>query len=194
MKMAERVRQLEERLGELERHPALSVAPITKSRSEAARVAGKRSAEVRRARNGSAQPKSNPNPERTVATKARTSAPTSAPNDDPGELPRTCRTLLDNPDEVYRLNPAVLAAVQRITVAWLAPFGVAFTRLGDSPAKDADLRAILEALAAGYTVKELERAGDLAMRDAAILAEDSPGPSSFTAEVLQRLIGAPGSA
>jgi hypothetical protein len=71
---------------------------------------------------------------------------------------------------------------------------VAFTRLGDSPAKDADLRAILEALAAGYTVKELERAGDLAMRDAAILAEDSPGPSSFTAEVLQRLIGAPGSA
>jgi hypothetical protein len=183
MKLAERVRELEQRLGELEGHPALSAPAVVRSRSEAARVAGKRSAEVRREKNGSAQPKPRPISERPAAQ--------PAPNAEAIDLARTCRTLLDDPRLVYSLTPAVLAAVQRVTVAWSAPFGIGAVRLGTSPAQDADLRAMLEALAAGYSVEQLEEAGDAGMNDAAIIAEDSPGPSSFTAEVLARLLGAP---
>lgn len=186
MKLAERVRELEARLGELERHPALSVLARASSRSEAARVAGKRSAEVRRARNGSAQPKA-----RQISERPNLSPAPNVPNEDPVELAVTCRTLLDDTTQVYRDSPAALVAVERVMNAWSSPFGVTFVRLGNSPAIDADLRAILEALAAGYTVAELERAGDLGTNDAELLAEDSPGPSSFTADALTRLIGAP---
>jgi len=186
MKLADRVAELEARLGEIERHPALSIPAIARTRSEAARVAGKRSAEVRRAKNGSAQPKPRPISEQPAAQPAP-----NAPNADAIDLARTCRTLLDDPRLVYSLTPAVLAAVQRVTVAWSAPFGIGAVRLGTSPAQDADLRAMLGALAAGYSVEQLEEAGDAGMNDAAIIAEDSPGPSSFTAEVLARLLGAP---
>lgn len=192
-KLEERVRMLEERLREVEQHPALSVPALARisasRRVEAARIAGKRSAEVRRAKNGTAQPMPRTPSERPEPVKAP-----NAPNDDGAYLARTATLILTESSSCWRDHSSLAATVQRVTVAWLAPFGVAFTRLGDSPAKDADLRAILEALAAGYSVPELQRAGDLGANDAAILAEDSPGPSSFTMAVLDRLLGAPGGA
>jgi hypothetical protein len=183
MKLADRVTALEARLHEIEQNPALSIPAPPNRRVEAARIAGKRSAEVRRSKSGSAQPKP-----RTIAERPE---PTETPNEAPPELARKCRTILDNPTEAWRPQPTMLGVVQRVMVAWSAPFGISQVHLETYPAPGTDLRAILEALAAGYVVAELARAGDLGAKDPALLAEDSPGPSSFTLAVLERLVGPP---
>lgn len=201
MKLADRVQQLEMRLAELERRPAPSVQPLPNRRVEAARIAGKRSAEVRRSKSGSAQPKPRTIVELSEPEKPPNAAPGPVPNDSRTPPPtngmawvQACRAVLDDPNECRARLPFMTGQLRAVMIAWTAPFGVDVVRIGSSPETDPDLRAILEAFAAGYTIDQLELAGTRCGEDEALRAEDSPGPSSFTLAVLDRLVGPPGRA
>lgn len=96
------------------------------------------------------------------------------------------RKVLDNPYDGAWLVPSKWPEVEAICRAW--SFGMPI-KLGDSVNRDSDLRAILEAIAAQeHTVEQLILAGDLAKKSEYFGRLTHPGPASFTAPVLRRLL------
>jgi hypothetical protein len=93
--------------------------------------------------------------------------------------------VLRNPYDGEFLQPSKWPEVREIATAW--SFGNPI-RLANSPKSDSNLRAILEALAAGYPVSDLVRAGSLAESSDYFAPAEKRRPGAFTPAVLQRLL------
>jgi hypothetical protein len=120
-------------------------------------------------------------------------SPQLAPAD---EFAEECRKWLRSPFEASFGQPTKHPLVQRIATAWSKPFGVGLVRMIDNPARSPDLKAILEAFAAGYSVEELVAAADFAATDpwiAEVRRGGDGGPSAFTLPVLDVLLKTKGS-
>jgi hypothetical protein len=123
-------------------------------------------------------------------------ADAALPSSMPDEFAEECRKWLRSPFEASFGQPTKHPLVQRIAAAWSKPFGVASVRMIDNPARSPDLKAILEAFAAGYSVEELEAAADFAATDpwiAEVRRGGDGGPSAFTLPVLDTLLKTKGS-
>jgi hypothetical protein len=104
-----------------------------------------------------------------------------------GTLPiaERARKVLENPVDGYDLGPSRWPEVQAIGKAWA--FGMALD-LRDNARGDSDLRAILEALAAGSPPDRLVAIGPLASKSEYFKKIKRPGPAAFTAAVIRRLL------
>lgn len=110
-------------------------------------------------------------------------------------LAERARGVLANPHDGQFQRPSQWPEVRAVARAWSAPFGIREPKLRDHAGSDSDLRAILEAFSDGYSVAELERAGQLAASDEWFARRKRPGPAAFTAAVIRRLLaGEPDSA
>lgn len=197
------------------------------TRSEAGRVAGKRSAAVRKARFGTAQPPASepperppndvrdvrpndvreavrrttverpeppgpgPVPKRSDAVDPRPDRSEPAPNEPTAALAERARKVLENPFDGQYSAPSKWPEVRRIALAWSQPFGIREPKLRDNVQADRDLKAILEALADGYDPDALAGLGDVAATDDFLRSQRRPGPASFTAPVIRRLLAEP---
>lgn len=129
--------------------------------------------------------KSDPEPERESA-RARVSnesAPVSNQT-----LAERAQAILDNPHDGKYSRPSKWPEVARIATAMAQGRAL---RLTDLVTRDGDLRAILEALAAGYTEGDLLKASEAAKSDPWFRNLRGPGPSVFTVTVIRRLLAPP---
>jgi hypothetical protein len=109
---------------------------------------------------------------------------------EPG-LQDKCRLWLRSPATASIEGAAQHASVRRIAEAWCGPFGVAAVRMTDNPAKSADLAAVLQAFAAGYSEEDLLRVAELAPKDPfiqEIAAAGGGGPSVFSLKVIDGIL------
>ncbi len=106
-------------------------------------------------------------------------------------LQARARKVLDNPHDGQWQEPSKWPEVQAIAEAWSHPFGIKNLKLRDYTEGDSDLKAILAALADGYAPEELVAAGPKAKESEWFLKQERPGPASFTAAVLRRLLAEP---
>jgi hypothetical protein len=95
------------------------------------------------------------------------------------------RRVLDNPLEGRFEQPSKWPEV--VAVAAAMSFGMAL-RLRDHADGDRDLKAILELFADGYDVEALVQAGTAAKSDPYFERVKKPGPATFTAAVVRRLL------
>lgn len=112
----------------------------------------------------------------------------SAPEFLPSELQARARKVLENPHDGQYERPSQWPEVQAIAEAWSVPFGIRSWKLRDFPDGDSDLKAILAAIADGYSPAELVAAGPKAKASEHFAKLGKPGPASFTAAVLRRLL------
>lgn len=99
--------------------------------------------------------------------------------------------VLANPYVGEFQQPSKWPEVQRVAAAWAKAFGISNIKLRDTVTSDRDLLAVLEALAHGDSVDDLELAGRLAETDqffTDMRAKRKGGPATFTAAVLRRLL------
>lgn len=106
----------------------------------------------------------------------------------PSEIQAKARKVLENPHDGQYLSPSKWPEVQAIAKAWTQPFGIREPKLRDFPDGDSDLKAILAALADGYPLADLVSAGEKAKASEFFGQQQRPGPASFTAAVLRRLL------
>jgi len=93
--------------------------------------------------------------------------------------------VLENPHDGQWQSPSKWPETIAVCEAW--SFGMVI-KLRDFPPSDSDLRTILEAFRDGYTVAELVEAGRRAKTSEYFRKIKRPGPSSFTAAVIRRLL------
>lgn len=98
-------------------------------------------------------------------------------------LAERARKVLENPHDGHWRKPSKWPEVLAVCEAW--SFGMV-SKLRDFG--DSDLTAILQAFADGYTVEQLVEAGRLAQSSPYFAKLERPGPASFTAPVLRRLL------
>jgi hypothetical protein len=106
----------------------------------------------------------------------------------PSEIQAKARKVLDNPHDGQYSVPSKWPEVQLVAAAWSHPFGIREPKLRDFPDGDSDLKAILQALADGYPIADLVAAGEKAKANGYFAKQERPGPASFTAAVLRRLL------
>lgn len=95
------------------------------------------------------------------------------------------RAVLENPHDGQYSRPSQWPETLAVCEAW--SFGMAL-KLRDFVDSDSDLKAILQAFSDGYSVAELVEAGRRAATSSYFAKQDRPGPASFTAAVLRRLL------
>jgi hypothetical protein len=98
------------------------------------------------------------------------------------------RKVLENPHDGQFSQPSKWPEVQRNALSMSEPWGIRDLKLTDFPPRDADLRAILEAYAAGYSPDQLDEAGRRAKADPYFQTSKKRGPAAFTPAVLRRLL------
>jgi hypothetical protein len=101
------------------------------------------------------------------------------------DLADRARKVLENPHDGQFAQPSKWPEVVAVCEAWA--FGMPL-KLRDHVSSDSDLRAILEAFRDGYTVEQLIEAGKLSLKSDYFKTLARPGPASFTAAVLRRLL------
>lgn len=106
----------------------------------------------------------------------------------PPDLVARAKRVLENPHDGQYESPSRWPEVVAIAKAWSEPFGIKDPKLRDFPDGDRDLKAILLAIADGYTVEELVSLGAKAAADPWFKGLNKPGPSTFSAAVIRRLI------
>lgn len=106
-------------------------------------------------------------------------------------LAERARKVLENPHDGQWSRPSQWPEVQAIAEAWTVPFGISRPKLRDFTDGDSDLKAILAAIADGYSLEELIGAGAKAKTNGFFARLDAPGPAAFTAAVLRRLLAEP---
>lgn len=104
------------------------------------------------------------------------------------DLQARARKVLENPHDGQWQRPSQWPEVQSVAAAWSVPFGIKNVKLRDYAEGDSDLKAILSAIADGYSVEELCSAGEKAKGSSYFSKQENPGPASFTAAVLRRLL------
>jgi hypothetical protein len=115
----------------------------------------------------------------------------SGSRSDPAAAPTLAdraRDVLENPHDGQWQNPSRWPEVVAIAKAWSEPFGIKDPKLRDFPDGDRDLKAILLAIADGYGVEELVSLGAKAAADPWFKGLNKPGPSTFSAAVIRRLL------
>lgn len=161
-----------------------------------ARERAAQSYERRKAQNGNFAPGSAPAEvsQKQDSAGSTSATATSAPTATTGSvavvtLAERARKVLANPLDGHWQQPSKWPEIMAICSAW--SFGMAI-KLGDFVNRDSDLRAILEALAAEeFPIDRLLEAGKLAADSEYFKRLERPGPASFTAPVLRRLLSEP---
>lgn len=124
-----------------------------------------------------------PNPSASVT--ASVTAGAGQP-EEPDPLVARAQRVLENPFEGQFDAPAEWPEVKRAAEA--LSIGIGKLKFSNDPGRDSDLRAILSLFADGYTVDELEKAGEIAKRSDYFRKRSPVGPSAFTPAVLRRLL------
>lgn len=112
-------------------------------------------------------------------------SPTTPPQGEAVALATRAKGILENPYDGTFHRPSVWPEV--VAAGEALGFGMVI-KFGDSPTNDADLRAVLELYAAGYTVDQVVAMGARARFDEFFRGQKRPGPASFTLAVARRML------